>query len=82
MEYVTRHLAVSAVQWAGGNTEEIRAFAGSDFLFAADGRVWVRNAAGPWELRLRDWVSREDGKPLIVHSEAAFARLWEPCPAA
>jgi hypothetical protein len=78
MRYVTRQLAVEAVQWTGSNTEEIRAFAGTDFLFTEDGRVWVRNAAGPWELKLRDWISREDGKALIAHSEAAFARLWEP----
>jgi hypothetical protein len=74
---MTRRVTADAVQWTGTNTGDIRAFAGPDFLFAEDGRVWVRNAAGPWELELRDWVSRQDGKPLMVHSEAAFARLWE-----
>jgi hypothetical protein len=79
VKYATRELTVEAVQWTGDNTEQVRAFAGDRFLFADGGRVWVRLSHGPWELCPRDWVTREpDGPGLWVHSEGAFASLWEP----
>jgi len=65
--------------WKGANLAEIQAFAGDDFLFAEAGRVWVRNAAGPWELVVGDGLFREKpDAPLIVFSADAVARSWEP----
>jgi hypothetical protein len=76
--YTSRRITVTAIQWTGGNLEAIKDFAGDDFLHA-DGTVpVVRQSAGPWPLALGDWISREDGKALFVHSEAAWARMWDP----
>lgn len=74
----TTHLNAEAVQWAGGNVDEIRAIAGDDFLVADSGQVVVRNAEGPWQLREGDWVVRVAGHPLMIHSADAYDLMWEP----
>jgi hypothetical protein len=79
--YITKRLTVEAVQWTGTNLDEVRAFAGPDFIDAAgDGHLWIRNAEGPDQIHPGDWMSREPGMPLILHSPAAWSRLYEPSP--
>jgi hypothetical protein len=76
--YATRPATAQAVQWRGTNLAEIADLAGDDLLGAYSGRLWVINAEGPCKVRSGWWVTREPGQPLMVHSQAAFARFWEP----
>jgi hypothetical protein len=80
--YVTRRIEGDALQWTGDNLGQIRDFAGEDFLFAEQGRVFVRITSGAWELLLGDWLWREEGKPLVVRSPASMERFCEPLAAA
>lgn len=75
VNYVTVPAAGKAVQFTGQNADEIREFAGPDFLQASGGRAWVTTGDGPAELH-RGWLAAREGEgePLMVYSAAAFGR--------
>jgi hypothetical protein len=75
IRYVTAPVTGEAVKFDGLNEAEIRDFAGPDFLDAAGGRVWVRNAEGPVEVHPGWFLAREEqGPSLIVYAPGAFSR--------
>jgi hypothetical protein len=79
--YVSRHVTTEAVQWTGENLDEVKAFAGEDFIGVrtSDGHVWVRNAEGPALIHPGYWLSRQRaGQPLVLRSPYAFSEMWEP----
>jgi hypothetical protein len=76
--YRSRPLTVEAVQWTGANLDEIREFAGPDFIDVNGERVWIRNTEGPFEIHPGYWISRQPGMPLILHSPAAWDRIYQP----
>lgn len=73
LNYTTVPLSGQAIPRNGGNEDEIRDFAGPDFIEARDGRVWIRVAEGLAEVHPGWLVAREEGE-LVLYAPGAFRR--------
>lgn len=72
--YQSVPLTVEAIQWTGGNTAEVTGFLGEDLVAWRDGRLWVMDDAGPFEVRPGYWLSRRPGESLVTTSPFAWKR--------
>lgn len=89
-KFWTKSIQIEAIQWTGGNTEEVINLEPADFVHKPKTPHWrskekfsVRTRSGIAEIKLNDWVIKEPGDGgdgYYPCSNRVFHAKYEACP--
>jgi hypothetical protein len=57
-QYRKKPVVITAIQWTGGNANEIQKFVENGLMFKPDGHIAIQTLEGPLHADFGDWIIR------------------------